>query len=125
MFKNTTCTLKNILKIFVFVGIVFVFVILLSKTADSQLIKRVKDFTKDGTKVLYITNQDSYKKFPIDILRKYDSSLAGRDIKDISPQELKESLKKVIYIQKEKHRNGCLIMNHFNLIIQKMIHSLV
>ena len=38
----------------------------------------------------------------IDILRKYDSSLAGRDIKDISPQELKESLKKVIYIQKEK-----------------------
>lgn len=62
---------KIILYIFMFL-IVAIFVVLLITTKDSQLIKEIKEFVKTDTKVLYISNKKEYKKYPLELLNKYE-----------------------------------------------------
>ena len=48
--------------------------LLLIETKDNKLIKDIKDYISTDIKVLYISNDDNYYDYPIEMFKKYDIS---------------------------------------------------
>lgn len=56
----------------IFILLLIVFFYFLFITQDDKVIKNIKDYIKDGNKVIYISDKKSYSKYPIKLFEKYD-----------------------------------------------------
>lgn len=74
--------------------LILCFIILLIFTMDSKKIKDVSDFIKTETKILYITS-DMEKKYPVEILEKYNIEYLKINSEELSIFERKK-LKEII-----------------------------
>lgn len=95
MKKDNLKDTKNIKLIIIFISLIIIFFSLLFVTKDNQLIKEVKEFIKTEEKVLYITNEDNYSDYPIDLFEKYEISYLYINSSKLSRIE-KNKLEKII-----------------------------
>ena len=79
------------------VSIVFIFVLLLIIllsfilfTRNSNLLNNVKEFIKNDTKAIYISDQANYSDYPINIFKKYEIDYLYIDSTKISKRETKK-----------------------------------
>jgi len=63
---------NNIVLLIILMILLVIFFSLLFLTKDNSLIKDVKKFIETDTRVLYISNKDNYKEYPIDLFKKYE-----------------------------------------------------
>ena len=64
---------KNNIILLIILGILLViFFSLLFITKDNSRIKDIKKFIQTDTKILYISNKNNYKEYPIDLFKKYE-----------------------------------------------------
>ena len=69
---NNTFNLKKYIGIIIFIFILILFIWLLIYTKDNKLIDSIKQFVKEDTKVLYISNEYNYSNYPITLFNKYE-----------------------------------------------------
>lgn len=117
MNKNTFDIVKKTLIILFFIILIAVFIILLVASADNKFIKNIKEFTKDDTKVLYISSKDKYSDYPIKLFNKYDIEYLYIDSTDLSNFE-KTKIEKII---NSKHLSNIIIIFNEGKIIDTII----
>lgn len=91
---NTFEIAKKIITITI-VLMAIVIVVLLILLLNTKQMKNVKEFVKDGTKVLYITNSEKYSKYPINLFEKYEIDYLYINIDESNGIE-KSRLKKIV-----------------------------
>lgn len=106
MKANTFDVIKKILRIVIFLSIVIIFILLLIASSDSKRIKNIKSFIKDGTKVLYITNNMEYSEYPIELFDKYEIDYMYISSNDINSFE-KSKLEDII---NSKHLSNSIVV---------------
>ena len=79
----------------IFISLIIIFFSLLIATKDNNLIKEIKDFVKVDTRVLYITNEDNYSDYPIDLFKKYEINYLYINSNKLSKIE-KNKIQKII-----------------------------
>lgn len=84
MEKSTSGKIKLISKILILLILIIVLLVLIIVTTDNKYIKNIKEFTSEGTKVLYITNKNKYSKYIVDLLEKYDAKYMYIDSSNLS-----------------------------------------
>ena len=72
MKKDNLKVIKNISIIGLFILLLIIFFWLLFNIRDNKLIKNIKEYIETDTKILYITDKDSYLEYPINLFKKYD-----------------------------------------------------
>ena len=95
MNKSTFELLKKIVTITFFTILVVLFLVLLILTIDDKYIKNVKQFIKTDTKVLYISNEKNYNKYPKSLLDKYEINYMYINSDKISKFE-KNKIQKIV-----------------------------
>lgn len=71
--KKDNFKVRNNIVLLIILGILLViFFSLFLFTRDNSLIKDVKKFVEADTKVLYISDKENYKEYPIDLFEKYE-----------------------------------------------------
>lgn len=78
--------MKHIQQI-VFLIILFIFIVLLFSTRDSNKIKKIKDFVKDNTKILYITDEKNYSKNLVNLFDSYEVAYLYIDVETLNSFE--------------------------------------
>ena len=99
MNSNTFSAIKKIIKIFIILSVFSIALILISYFLDNKVIKDIKEFTKSGTKVLYITEKNKYSEKPIELLKKYEVDYQYINSSNLSSIE-KKKIKKIINTKK-------------------------
>lgn len=95
MNNNTFELIKKFLVIvFILVLILFI-VVLLIFMPNKKTINEINQFIKTNTKVLYITNEDNYSQYPIELLKKYEVEYMYFDSSKLVNYE-KTEIKKII-----------------------------
>ena len=95
MKQNTFSAIKKLLKIFISLALFSIALILISYFLDNKVIKDIKEFTKSGTKVLYISEKKNYSEKPIELLKKYEVEYEYINSSNFSSIE-KKKLTKII-----------------------------
>lgn len=95
MIKDNLKAIKSIILIIVFILLLIIFFSLLVATKDNNFIKEIKEYTKSDTKILYISNKDDYKKYPIELFKKYELDYMYINSTKLSKFE-KNKLEKII-----------------------------
>lgn len=72
MRKDNFKVIKNITLMIIFILLLIVFSCFLFSTKDNKLIKDIQEHISINTKVLYISNEDNYSDYPIEMFKKYD-----------------------------------------------------
>lgn len=95
MRKDNFKVIKNIILKILFILLLIIFFSLLIVTKDTSFIKNIKDYVKTDIKVLYISNKDDYKKYPIELFKKYEIDYMYINSTKLSKFE-KNKLEKII-----------------------------
>lgn len=95
MRKDNLKVVKKIWTVVLLILLLIIFFSLLILTRDNQLIKNVKEFIQNDTKILYITDKQNYSKYPIDLFEKYDIEYLYINSDNLSAIE-KSKLEKII-----------------------------
>lgn len=87
MIKRLCEIITKYIRQIAFLIILVIFIVLLFSTRDSNKIKKVKDFVKDNTKVLYITDKKNYSKDLVKLFDNYEVSYLYVDIETLNSFE--------------------------------------
>lgn len=94
--KNNIFDILKMFLTFIFVTfLIILFVILFVNLYDNKLINNIEDFTKSGTKILYISNKENYSEYSIELLDKYEVDYLYIDSTSLSGFE-KTKIKEII-----------------------------
>ena len=72
MKKDNLAILKRILILIFFLLFIIILICFLLFTIDNNFVKDIKEFIKNDTKVLYISDEENYSNYPIDLFKKYE-----------------------------------------------------
>lgn len=72
MNNSTSNIIKNILKGIIFITISVISMLIFISFKDNKQITKIKEFIKNDTKVLYISNEIKYSDYPIELFQKYN-----------------------------------------------------
>lgn len=120
MIRKVFKLIKKCIRPIVFVAILFVFVVLLVYTRDTNNIKKIKDFVKDNTKVLYIANNKNYSKDLVELLNTYEVNYLYVNIDSMNSFE-KSKLEK---IANSKYISNMIVIYKDNKIVDALIKPL-
>lgn len=70
--KKDNLKVNNINLLIILITLLIIFFSLLYITKDSKIIDEARNFISNDVKILYITDDNNYKNYPIEILKKYD-----------------------------------------------------
>lgn len=89
--KNNTFDIIKTFLMFVFVVfLITIFIVLLVVFSDNKVVDNIREFTKNGTKVLYFSNKEKFSNYPIELLEKYDIEYLYIETSDLSKFEQKK-----------------------------------
>ncbi len=116
--KKNTFGSKKIKWLIILVILLFIaFICLLIKTADSKIIKDIKEFVSTDTKVLYITNKKDYSSYPIELFNKYEIDYLYINSDKLNNFE-KNKLERII---NSKYLNNIIVIYKSGKIIDAII----
>ena len=95
MIKDNYKVIRRIGTTLLFILLLIVFFYLLVATRDDRVIRNIKDYIKDGNKIIYISDKKNYSKYPIDIFEKYDVNYFYINSDNLSAIE-KSKIEKII-----------------------------
>ena len=95
MKKDNFKVMKRFSIIILFILLLITFFSLLFATRDNNVIKKIKEHVKIDTKVLYITDEENYLRYPIDLFEKYEIEYLYINSDNLSRIE-KSKLEKII-----------------------------
>ncbi|MBE6139534.1 MAG: hypothetical protein E7174_03460 [Firmicutes bacterium] len=84
MKKDNFRVVKNITLIIIFILLVIIFFSFLLVGRDNKIIKNIKEYISTDIKVLYISNEDNYHDYPIELFEKYDVNYLYVDSTNLS-----------------------------------------
>lgn len=72
MIKDNIKVAKKVLITIVITLLLVIFFSLLINTSTNNFINKIKNYTENGIKVLYISDKNNYRSYPIELFNKYD-----------------------------------------------------
>lgn len=113
MNNNTFGTIKRILLILFIIVLVVFIITLLVFMPNKKSINNIKEFVKTNTKVLYISNEEKYLEYPIELLQKYEIEYMYINNSQLVSYE-KNQIKKLI--KTNKFNNTIAVFEKGNLV---------
>ena len=93
MYKAHLEKVKKIIILMMFCIIFIILIFVLKRLEDNEFINDINSFIESGTKILYISNEQEYEKYPIEILEKYEIEnlyINSTNISNIEKKKIKK-----------------------------------